>query len=130
MPLCEKEVHVWQHVGTFLTPDLLYWSFVETDINDYPLDGWYIITKKYYLHLILMTTTLISLPRYQSIIEDWCFIMVCLKGTSESTTSSFSTSEKSLMYNGCLKEVIPEPKQGNHAPWPSTKHEALDITTK
>ena len=58
-------------------------------------------------------------------------IRVYLKATSEMTTSVlFLNMKKRLVSNGHFKHVIPEYKLGIHAPLPSTKHEALKVTTE
>ena len=56
--------------------------------------------------------------------------MVYLKGTRELTTSRVSYKWKKIVTSGHLIHIILEPGQGNHAPQPSTKHEALDITSE
>lgn len=70
-------------------PELIFWGYVDTDVQDDQSGGWYIITKNIFYKFNLMATTIISLPWYISIRHDCCLIMVYLKVTSELTTSIF-----------------------------------------
>jgi len=55
-------------------------------------------------------------------------IWYILRGTVSQPPQSFPSCEKSLVFNGRFKYVIPEHKHGKHASLPSMKHEALHVT--
>ena len=67
-------------------PELLFWSYVESDVKDDPSEGWYILMNSIFSIFSLIATTLIRLQSWISIIQSLFYKAVYVKGTIELNT--------------------------------------------
>lgn len=84
--------------------------------------------KKYYLHLYLH-------GHYSHQSTELCIfykglLLDILKGPLFQTPQVFFLNVKKDLSNGFFQDDIQEPKQGNHATFPSTKQEIFNVTAE